>query len=284
LRGQLAQVYPTIRQIKDEFEISRKISGGIWPFDNTTRSIVEWDKNRLDLLIRELGFKVTLPILLATYHLGEIKFSETVQILEKFLFRYKTICNQHIEAVVSIFHNHCIAMRSNPSTYDLNTLKSDLRTILNNRANDTIFGHALDALSYKEGGGNKPIKYFLMSLEHYKRWYDQRISGLPKCLDKTRIYDFSSTTIEHIYPRNAKNTTIDPDIEPLKNQLENLTFMGPADNVAGGNDNFITKKPLFSNSSVKLNSDIGSLSQWTTSELALRKRDLKDMAYAIFVI
>ncbi|MDM1530757.1 DUF262 domain-containing protein [Myroides odoratimimus] len=228
-----------IRILKEEFDILRKLSNGIWPFANNSRSISSWDKNRLDLLIRELGFKVTLPILLSSYHLGESKFSELVQILEKFLFRYKTICNQHIEAVVTKFHVHTLNMRENPSTYNVTTLKVDLKQLLDTRANDTVFRSSLDALSYKEGGGNKPIKYFLMILEHYKRWYDDGKSGAPVCKDKTRVYDFSSTTIEHVYPRNAHNATVVQDIEPIKNQLENLTFMGPTDNVAGGNDNFI---------------------------------------------
>lgn len=277
-------VLAIIQQFKEEFELCRKISNGIWPFTNTNRSIVQWDKNRLDLLIRELGFKVSLPLLLSAHQLGETKFSEIVQVLEKFLFRYKTICNQHIEAVVTIFHSHSVNIRSNPATYNLNILKNELRTILNSRANDVVFRNSLDALSYKEGGGNKPIKYFLMVLEHYKRWYDNGASGTPICFDKTRIYDFSSTTIEHIYPRNAHGTTIDSSIEPLKNQLENLTFMGPTDNVSGGNDDFASKRPIFSNSSVRLNTDIGNLSQWASAELTNRKNNLKDMACAIFSI
>lgn len=274
----------TIQQFKIEFDVSRKISGGTWPFNSSDRAITQWDKNRLDLLVRELGFKMALPILISAYYLGERKFSEIVQILEKFLFRYKTICNQHIEAVVTIFYSHSVTIRSNPSGYNTDSLKNDLRAILNARASNTIFESSLDALSYKEGGGNKPIKYLLMVLEHYKRWYDNGASGEPTCLDKTRIYDFSSTTIEHVYPRNAHGAVIDSSLEPLKNQLENLTFMGPADNLAGGNDNFATKKTIFQQSSVKLNNEIGNLSQWTTAELSTRKSTLKNMACSIFNI
>ncbi|MCQ9637913.1 DUF262 domain-containing HNH endonuclease family protein [Chryseobacterium sp. WG14] len=277
-------ILSTIQQLKEEFEISRKISNGIWPYSSSSRSIVQWDKNRLDLLIRELGFKVTLPILLSSYHLGESKFSEIVQILEKFLFRYKTVCNQHIEAVVTIFHLHSVRMRLNPATYNIDDLKNELRIILNARANDTVFKSSLDTLAYKEGGGNKPTKYFLMALEHYKRWYDNGTVGAPKCLDKTRIYDFSSTTIEHVYPRNAHGVVQNANIEPFKNHLENLTFMGPTDNVLGGNDDFLTKKPIFLASSVSLNNDIGTLPQWTTTELSTRKEVLKNMACAIFVV
>jgi uncharacterized protein with ParB-like and HNH nuclease domain len=277
------EVLEVIKKLKIEFEVARKISDGAWPFSTSIRAITAWDKNRLDLLIRELGFTVTLPILLAAYNLGEQKFSEIVQLLERFLFRYKTVANEHIEAVVTILHSNAVAIRANPVSYTVSTLKTPLKTLLNSRVNDVHFKSSLDTMSYKEGGGNKPLKYFLITLEHYKRWY-ARPTGEPKCMDKTRIYDFSSSTIEHVYPRNAHGAVINPSLEPFKNEIENLTFMGPTDNGLGGNNDFATKQPLFRASSVTLNQDIGNLPQWTTAELTIRKSQLKDMACKIFKI
>nr|WP_315239979.1 DUF262 domain-containing HNH endonuclease family protein [uncultured Flavobacterium sp.] len=269
--------------IQKEIIILRKLSEGTWPFQSTN-PITAWDRNRLTLLIRELGFTVTIPLLLSCYLLGERKFSDVVQILEKFLFRYKTVSNEHIEAVVTIFHAQSVLIRANPTTYNINTLKIALKALLTSRVNDVHFKSSLDTMSYKEGGGNKPLKYFLMTLEHYKRWYNAGATGVPICNDKTRVYDFSSTTIEHVYPRNAHGAVINASLEPFKNEIENLTFMGPTDNVAGGNDDFATKKPIFSASSVSLNIDIGNMTQWTNTELTARKNLLKDMACKIFTI
>jgi uncharacterized protein with ParB-like and HNH nuclease domain len=277
------KILVTTRELNTEIEITRKISEGQWPFQSAN-PITAWDRNRLTLLVRELGFTVTIPILLASYKLGERKFSEIVQILEKFLFRYKTVSNEHIEAVVTIFHSQSVLIRANPVAYNIDTLKNALRVLLTSRVNDIQFRSSLDSMSYKEGGGNKPLKYFLMTLEHYKRWYDGGATGTPICNDKTRVYDFSSTTIEHVYPRNAHGTVINNTLEPFKNEIENLTFMGPTDNVAGGNDDFATKKPIFQASSVGLNTDIGNLSQWSISELVARKNLLKNMACKIFAI
>lgn len=276
-------ILDTTLSLQKEIIVLRKISEGIWPFQSSN-PITAWDRNRLSLLIRELGFTVTLPILLSSYYLGERKFSEIVQILEKFLFRYKTVSNQHIEAVVTIFHSQSVLIRSNTALYNISTLKNELRTLLSSRVNNVQFKNSLDGLSYKEGGGNKPLKYFLMTIEHYKRWYDGGATGIPICNDKTRVYDFSSTTIEHVYPRNAHGAVINTTLEPFKNEIENLTFMGPTDNVAGGNDDFATKKPIFSASSVGLNTDIGSLLQWTNAELSARKDLLKNMACSIFIV
>lgn len=274
----------TTQNLNKELNRARKVSSGNWPFIPSSPPIIGWDRNRLALLINELGLTVTVPLLLAAYHLGERKFSEIVQLLEKFLFRYKIISNAHIEAAVSVFQIHSVNIRSNPTSYNTDTLKTALQFLITSKANDTQFKASLENLHYKVGGGNKPLKYFLMTLEHYERWFNGGASGIPTCIDKTRIYDFSSTTLEHIYPRNANGSVVDSSLEPLKNALENLTFMGPTDNVTGGNDVFSIKKSIFLNSSVGLNVDIGNLPQWTTSELANRKTLIKDMACAIFTI
>ncbi|WP_136073208.1 HNH endonuclease family protein, partial [Candidatus Ulvibacter alkanivorans] len=265
------RILESTRKILDEIKVARKISTGSWPFSITRRPITEWDRNRLDILIRELGLTVSLPLLLASYHLGERKFSEITQILELFLFKYKVIANAHIEAAVSVFHSHCLSIRADVAAYDVNTLRADLNTLMNGKVTLTQFRAGLDGLSYKVGGGNKPLKYLLMTLEHYKRWYDLGANNTPECIDKTRVYDFTSTTIEHVYPRNASGSVLDSTLEPIKNHLENLTFMGPTDNETGSNDSFAIKKPIFQVSSISLNTDIGDLPQWTTTELATRK-------------
>lgn len=274
----------TTTKINEEFLVCRKISEGNWPFNTSGRPITGWDRNRLSLLIKELGLTVTIPILLASYHLGERKFSEIVQVLELFLFRYKIVSNQHIEVAVTILHAQSLAIRLDPISYNVSTLRTALRNLISSRAGDTHFSNNIDSMSYRDGGGNKPLKYLLMTLEHFKRWFDSGASGNPTCQDKTRIYDFSSTTIEHVYPKNASGSVIDRTIESRKNEIENLTFMGSTDNVIGGNDDFITKKPIFQVSSVILNQNIGALSQWTITELDTRKTELKQMACQVFKI
>lgn len=276
------RIFETTKKILEEIIVARKISSGSWPFPSSSRPITHWDRNRLNLLIRELGLTVSLPLLLAAFKLGERKFSEITQILEFFLFKYKVISNAHIEAAVSIFHAHSVSIRADTTGYDITTLRTDLNSLMASKVTRTQFRAAIEGLTYKVGGGNKPLKYLLMTLEHFKRWYDQGANNTPQCIDKTRIYDFTDTTIEHIYPRNASGAVIDLTLEPNKNSIENLTFMGPTDNVLGANDSFEIKRPIFQASSVGLNNEIGSNSQWSVSELTTRKSRLIDMACAIF--
>ena len=102
-----------------------------------------------------------------------------------------------------------------------------------------------------------------MVVEYYYQWYKAGASGMPVCTDKSRVYDFAGTSIEHVYPRNATGSVRDPNLEPLKNTLGNLTIMDPAQNTIGGNDSFAIKQPLYQASSVVLTQEIGSKSAWT---------------------
>ncbi|WP_439879645.1 HNH endonuclease family protein [Pontibacter sp. MBLB2868] len=259
----------------------RTLANGEWPFPQR-RPITPWDVNRLSLLLRELRITVTTPLLLAACKLTPGQFSDTVQLLERFMFRFKVIGNQHVTPFVNNIYAQSVAIRANPGAYSLHSLETALQGLQNSKIPDAQFRSLLDSLNYKEGGGNQPLKYFLLTLEHYYRWYRQGAAGKPVCQDKSRMYDFATTTLEHVYPRNAQGTNVDPDLEPLKNTLGNLTIMGPDDNVAGANDSFTQKKPIFEQSSVAMNQDIAQQPQWDAATVTGRAEALKDMALAIF--
>ena len=106
-----------------------------------------------------------------------------------------------------------------------------------------------------------------MTVEYYYQWYKSGANGTPVCVDKSRIYDFAGTSIEHIYPRNAIGSVLDSSLEPLKNTLGNLTIMDPAQNTIGGNDSFTIKQPLYQSSSVVLTQEIGAKTTWTRTEI-----------------
>ncbi|MCX2741456.1 DUF262 domain-containing protein [Pontibacter anaerobius] len=277
------EILTTTRNVHKDILNCRKITNGIWPYQLTS-PITLWDANRLTLLIKDLRLTLAMPLLLAACNLDQRQFSTIVQMFERFMFRFKVIGNQHVTPVVNIIHNQSTQIRTNLATYSTNTLESALNALQMDKVPDTLFRSLLENLNYKEGGSNQPIKYFLITVEHYLRWYEAGAAGNPVCMDKTRIYDFSSTTIEHVYPRNAPLTNRDAMLEPLKNSLGNLTIMGPSDNVLGSNDNFIIKKPIFEDSSVKMNQIIGRNIHWSETEVVTRANQLKDVACAVFNI
>lgn len=260
----------------------RLLNDGVWPFVRR-RPIEAWDVLRLNHLVKVLNVTVTIPILLAAISLGDRKFSAIVQTLERFMFRFKTVGNREITPLNPILYANSIAIRANPINYAVSSLATQLLPLVAT-VPDTTFKELLGNMEYKKGGNNQLIKYLLLTLESYWKWYLAGATGVPECQEKTRNYDFIGSTIEHIYPRSAPAASQDYALEPLKNTLGNLTVMDPADNQAGDNDDFATKRPIFLTSSVTMNKEIGANTQWTNIEVNIRAEQLKDAACKIFTV
>lgn len=119
-----------------------------------------------------------------------------------------------------------------------------------------------------------------MGKTYYYQWYQSGAKGTPSCTDKSRIYDFAGTSIEHIYPQKADSK--DESLEPLINTLGNLTILDPAQNSIASNDAFEAKKGLFQKSSVELTRNIGQNRTWTEEEIKNNKNMLIDIALKVF--
>ncbi|QGZ92514.1 DUF262 domain-containing protein [Microcystis aeruginosa] len=276
------QIYQVVKKTHEDILKCRKLVKGEWLYE-LRQPLTSWDKTRLNILIVELGHTLSIPLLLAASELNQKSFSEIVNILEKVFFRYKIVCNQHITPLKNIYAQEALNIRKNPNNYNVNNLRNELQKLMELKASDQKLRDNLVTLEYQESGGsNKPLKYFLMTIEYYYQWYKDGASGESVCLDKSRLYDFAGTSIEHIYPRNAGQSDQDNELDQLKNSLGNLTILDTVQNSIGGNDNFSTKKPLYQKSSVLLTQEIGSKTAWTKSEIEAHQKLLIDAAVAIF--
>ncbi|MEI6441975.1 MAG: DUF262 domain-containing HNH endonuclease family protein [Nostocales cyanobacterium ELA583] len=271
----------TVKDIYEDILRCRKLRQGQWLYPEQ-QPIIGWDRSRLNILLVELGHDLSISLLLAASKLNHKQFSEIVQIIEKAFFRYKLICNQHVTSLKTIYCQEALVIRNNPASYNISSLTTKLQNLINTKAPDSIFRNALGLLVYQESGGNKPLKYFLMTVEYYYQWYKLGENSIPTCLDKSRVYDFAGTSIEHVYPRNATAPVLDTSLEPLKNTLGNLTIMDPAQNTIGGNESFTIKQPLYQSSSVALTQEIGSKAAWNQTEIDNHKTSLIDIAVLIF--
>lgn len=275
-------VLANVQQIKQDIDTCRKLVDGQWPFSNR-QPITAWDRTRLSILVKELGHTLAIPLFLAATKLNHQRFSEIVQMVERSFFRYKLISNQHVSALKKIYYEEALAIRRDPAAYRLQSLKTKLGTLIAAKAPDAVFRSGLENLVYQESGAsNKPLKYLLMTIEYYLEWYENGAAGAPVCVDKSRVYDFAGTSIEHVYPRNAEVAVLEVTLEPLKNTLGNLTIMDPGQNTLVGNESFVAKKPEFGRSAVKLTRQIGENAQWTSAEIDAHKNRLADIALKVF--
>ncbi|TBR61881.1 hypothetical protein B4U84_00275 [Westiellopsis prolifica IICB1] len=276
------QVYQTVKNIHEDIFKCRKLLEGQW-LHTQQQPITNWDRTRLNILLKELDHTLSVPLFLAASQLDHKVFSEIVQIVEKAYFRYKIICNQHATPLKNIYYEESLAIREKSSSYDVSGLRDKLHKLIRSKASDISFQNGLEILEYKESGGsNKPLKYFLMTLEYYYQWYQSGAIGTPLCKDKSRVYDFAGTSIEHIYPQNADENFRDENLEPLKNTLGNLIILDPRQNTIGGNDPFVTKRSLYQESSVLLTRNIATNETWSEKEIKNHKNLLMDIALKVF--
>lgn len=270
-----------VEQMDADFALLRTLGDGDWPY--TDHSIVHsWDRERLRMLVTHLKHTNAMPLLLSLQTLDGKKFAQAVSAIERFVFRFKTIGNAHIAPMTELYLRHAKKIRE-ASNYKISDLQKDLKALAEKAVPDSVFEANLREVKYSPRGGNGHIRYMLITLEDYAKWYEGGAQGVPKCKDKTRVFDFSNTSLEHIYPQSAKDTDQAAALEKLKHVLGNLTIFGPNDNDAVANKPYAAKRAILKASSLKLNRDIAANSNWTAVQVNKRTDALIKMALKVFV-
>ncbi len=271
-----------VEQMDDEFALLETLGAGDWPYSDLSQ-VTSWDRERLRMLVVHLKHTNAMPLLLSLRLLDAKQFAEAVAAIERFVFRYKTIGNAHIGQMTELYLKHAKAIRGSKKSSAVTALRTDLRTLVLKVVPDSVFQTNLKEARYSARGGNGHIRYMLITLEDYAAWYEQGAQGTPKCKDKTRVFDFSNTTLEHVYPRSADGKNKNAAMEPVKHDLGNLTIFGPGDNGKMANKPFAEKKATLAASNIKLNRDVAAHNTWTAKEVADRTDKLVAMALKVFV-
>lgn len=280
-RQNAKQVVKVIREIEDANLLCRQLLDGEWPYSKGKAQL--WDVDRLQLIVNFLDHTACVPLLLAAALLEEKKFLEVVSLTERFAFRFKSVCNLHIGSLQRVYHEQALLIRRNPKTYSVASLRGAFKALQDDKATDTLFAASLsESLVFQSSSGNKLIKYFLGTIEHYLHWYENGASGRPKCRDTTRVFDLTAMTVEHIYPQNPKAKDRQLGLDPLANKLGNLTILGQADNDAVGNKPFLDKKPILQKSSLRLNRAIAEEADWKRKQIDEREQNLIEIALKVF--
>jgi hypothetical protein len=271
----------SVKHVEKENGLCRQILSGDWPYSRS--KVKRWERERLKLLTETLDHTVCMPLMLAACQLDEKVFSQIVQATEKFAFRAKSICNVHAGLLQNVYQKHALSIRSSPKSFKLAALERDFGTIILEKAAEPIFrASLLEKLTFQNSSGNKVIKYFLSTLEHYLRWVESGAQGKPKCRDTDRILDLTELTVEHIYPQKPLAGNSDPECDELVNTIGNLTILGKEDNDAAGNKPFASKKNFLSNSPLQSNKKISDSKSWKKSDIEARAKFLVDAAVKIF--
>lgn len=280
-RAEADNVVGSVRVLRDSVRLMRKLKDGEWPYAASAQPVTQWDRNRLSILITYLNHDRCIPLLLSATRLSEKSFADLVRDVEVFFFRYKVISDQHISPVDRIYFGTARLVREQPSRFSLKDFRRDLQELLDRHATEELFVEQLKVkMQYSSEKSNKPIRYLLVSLE--ENWRSLKEDGRRGIKDKSRVYDPSATTIDHIYPQNAGPDERDSFLESVKDQLGNLTILGPSDNVDLANKNFNEKRKLLRGTNMGINQDIASLDGWGRTEYKQRTDQILNAATKIF--
>lgn len=270
-----------VQNILAEIRIYRKITAGEWPYPEE-QPVTGWDRNRLQVLVTFLSYDITLPLLLAATKLKQKKYADLVHMLEKFMFRYKTICNNPHQVLSELYNKEAKEIRRDPDNYSLSSLSKALQKLLEEKANDEKFKVGLKNLAYQPSGGNKSLRYFFSTLCDYYRWHKEGEHGNP-CANKEHIINYDNVTIEHIDSQHAQDGNTLPK-ESL-NKLKNLTILSRDDNGNRvGNKPFAEKKETYAKSCYKINGDLAKYDAWQPDEATEWENYLVDFGCIIFVV
>ncbi len=272
-------VYEKMKDISDKLCKAYLISQGDWPYTNSVLS--SWQRNRLKFLVIHLKHTHCIPLLLAATNLKEKFFYETIRVLEIFFFRYKNVCGNKIDLATTRYYKACKAIKS--ETFTVQNFKNDFRELINNYANDEIFISRIDELDYSKS--KVSLRYLLLGLEDSWSWYtngmNDGVKGRESSFDYSYIYDFSSSTVEHIYPQ--KPDVKDVNLEPFLNKLGNLTILGPKHNEELGNLPYNDKVQIYINETkLKINEHFKDFPVWNKENLFERREKLMKAACCVF--
>lgn len=270
-----------VQGLLDEIRVYRKITAGEWPYPEE-QSVTGWDRNRLQVLVTFLTYDITLPLLLADTKLTQKKYADLVHMLEKFMFRYKTVCNNPHQVLSELYNKHALEIRRDPQNYSLTSLRRTLQTMLEEKASDEKFKLGLKDLAYQPSGGNKSLRYFFSTLCDYYRWHEEGENGKPNA-NKEHIINYDNVTIEHIDSQHSRDGNTLP--EDSRNKLKNLTILSKQDNGSRvANRPFAEKKATYSSSCYRINQILLQYDTWQLPEATDWENRLLDFGCKIFVV
>lgn len=273
-----------LRKMEKDFEQIRQLKTGCWRKEDN-RAGLNFDKERLRSLILSLKHTQAIPLLLALENEGYKTFYQTVEMLERFFFRFKTIGQQHVGIIDDVYRKYCLKLRDVDSSFSLVELRKELRSLVFSKVDDELFRVKLNQTIYEGSKARRKdaIKVLLVGIENYWDWSEENRNTIPVCKDKERAIDCSSVTLEHIYPQAVNIEEYDENLDQEKHKIGNITLLGAGKNASLGNKNFEDKRKEFKESNFRLNRSIAEKHRWTIREVKERQEELVERAVKIFL-
>jgi hypothetical protein len=195
---QADEVVNRIKSMLEEYRAHVLLRDGAWPFEPTSTGA--WERDRLKRLITILGRSTTIPLLMAAYRCkGEGFLVDLVQFVERMDFRYLVV-GGHAGSLGERYYRQAKAIRDDPPSFAISTLRDDIEPFVAARASDETFAAALPSrVRYGSAPQNRRLKHLLTTLNDYL----PVLNGGAKP-NMTSVWDMDAISIEHVYAQHAK--------------------------------------------------------------------------------
>lgn len=256
-----------------------RIVDGKWPYEDGVVS--EWYQQRLFLIVKSLGHKQSLPLLLAAaMSCDEKTFAKLVFELDRFLFRYVAICKGHASRLGDALFKAAKVVRHAEGKSAVTEMKRILSPLRTNYAPEAEFRRGVGELKYSNRT-QRIIKYMLLTLDAYREEYAKKRYEVP--FDQAVTVSYDDCWVEHIYPQEPQSAHRKPQLDALKHDLGNLTLGDEKGQRKAGNKPFARKRSWYRNSGIADTAAIGRLKSWGAKEIEARRRDLLERAAKVWL-
>mgnify|MGYP003585822216 CR=1 FL=1 len=247
-----------ILKIKNSLGTYERIMKGDWPYLPSSSN--SWVKSVFELIIRRLKHVLCVPLLLKVYECkDEAFFADLIRIMSRAVPRYINVCAQRPVKLEVTYNKIIESLNKNPTSVTINSIKNDIGNLISSETPDAVLYEKFDKLNY--GKDDDLIRYLLLMTEYYRQWVDGGADGTPVA-DETIVLNLMDIHLEHIYPQSPKPANVDAQLEPVKNQIGNITIMRSSDNRGAANDDFYTKKTFYGRSSIGLTRELENITTW----------------------
>ena len=250
----------------------------------------QWLSNRLDHLLNVLKHQNGYPFLTVAADISSNNpqdFIDLVHDLERFFFRYRTICGGPEKKITETYWGFLGDIEAN-KRFNPKKIKMDLTALLSVHAPDALFRQKLlEKLDYRKAGSRNVMKYFFETLDEY--------SGSPTPMLRAGKLNLGEWHLEHIVPQNP--ATGSPALgEDDLHSIGNLCLLDPPINNKLSNMDFAAKKQEAQRLRTlpgknQINIRVADSAQifyhspgntWGTSDVATRIKTLQDFACQVF--
>jgi hypothetical protein len=259
IAGEIQRLAPTHTAVRQ----------GAWP--PVSPVVDDWHSNRIRVLVRDLGVRQVVPLLVAAADRVGDQFADVLDVVERACFVALTCLDNQTRWGDTLFKLSEDVYSQGAGVERITSVMQEFlaRQLIDPVA--TLRRRLPEQLRYNVGK-QAHIRYFLTTVNDWG--YPD--SPIPMNLPDTQsVWNLRNIHLDHIAPQNGPGEIPGEDLD----RLGNLTPLRNVDNQGLGNNPFEMKQPVYRGSPFRITRDLSTKPAWNLE--ALEEREVSIVAFAV---